>query len=51
MVHALGIKPRSGKFPILGKNDSGKTYKFRDDTVRRTLGGYQDEPVSFVVQA
>ena len=32
-----GLKPRSTKYPILGKNAKGKRYKFRPQDVKRGL--------------
>tara|TARA_Y100000034_G_scaffold5089_1_gene5833 strand:+ start:664 stop:1098 length:435 start_codon:yes stop_codon:yes gene_type:complete len=32
-----GCKPRSTKYPIIGENNNGKTYKFMPADVRRTI--------------
>ncbi len=33
----VGLKPKSPKFPILGRNGSGKVYKFPAESVKRGL--------------
>lgn len=34
----VGAKPRSGKYPILTRNDAGQIYKFPSRTVQLALG-------------
>ena len=46
----VGLKPKSHKFPILGRNRHGKVYKFPAESVKRGLepmtAGTQSSPVS-----
>ena len=46
----VGLKPKSHKFPILGRNRNGKVYKFPAESVKRGLGpvtaGTQSSPAS-----
>jgi len=45
----VGLKPKSHKFPILGRNRNGKVYKFPVESVKRGLesatGGTRPSPV------